>query len=387
MSVTVRFALLGLVIASPFAAEAGPRSADDDQRIEFAPGTDYGSVAGTTEAGGSDGYVLEAAAGQVMTVVVASVEQNAAVTVTAPDGTVLEPSGGPVFVGTLPVAGDYRLEVSGQPDLAATTYGVVVHIAALAAAPSGVTERIEFAAGTDSAAVDGAVVMGTTNRYLLGAAAGQTMSVEVSSVEGNAVVDVLAPDGSVLADEQTTAAVELPQDGDYVVEVGSTRGNATYTLTVTITGAVPTTTAPTTTTPACGVDPQAPEISQSIASVPEVIAGASWVYTGESNFDRCAALSYARLDTEGGTGSSPVQLMLFHNGVFVGTATDCAFGFTSVDSSTADAITVTYRWPREGDTNAAPSGQGTVTYRWSGDAVVMEGQLPAELLQLTGCAG
>jgi hypothetical protein len=389
MSVTTRFALLGLAIASPLAADASPRAADDDQRIEFAPGTDYGSVAGATEAGGSEDYVLRANAGQMMTVVVASVEQNAAVSVIAPDGAALEPSGGPVFVGTLPATGDYRLEVSGLPDLAATTYGLVVHIAAPAAAPSGVTERIEFAAGTDSASVDGAVVIGTTNRYVLAAAAGQSMSVEVSSVEGNAVVDVLAPDGSVLADEQTSAAVQLPVDGDYVVEVGSTRGNATYTLGITITGPAPTTTAAATPAPACGVDPQAPEIGQAVASVPvpEVVAGASWVYSGESNFDRCAALSYARLDTEGGTGSSPVQLMLFHNGVFVGTATDCAFGFTSVDSSTADSITVTYRWPRDGDTNAAPSGEGTVTYRWSGDAVVMDGELPAELLQLTGCAG
>jgi LppP/LprE lipoprotein len=125
-------------------------------------------------------------------------------------------------------------------------------------------------------------------------------------------------------------------DGDYLVEVGSTSGNATYTL---------------------------------------------------SNFDRCAALSYGRLDLEGGTGSSPVQLMLFHSGVFVGTATDCAFGFTSVDSFSGDSITVTYRWPREGDTNAAPSGQATVTYRWSGESVVMEGELPAELLQVSGCVG
>ncbi len=384
-------ALAGLVIALPVGADARTRASDDDQRIEFAQGADYGSVAGATEVGTSDGYIVQAEEGQVMTVVVASVEQNAAVTVTAPDGSVLEPSGGPVFVGTLPAAGDYRLEVSGQPDNSATTYGLVVHIAALPAesSPSGVTERIEFAAGADSASVDGAVVMGTTNRYVLRAGVGQSMSVEVASVEDNAVIDVLAPDGSVLVDEQTTATLQLPADGDYIVEVGSTRGNATYTVSVTISGVAPTTAAPTTTAPACGVDPQAPEISQGISSVPvpEVVAGAAWVYGGESNFDRCAALSYARLDIEGGTGSSPVQLMLFHDGVFVGTATDCAFGFTSVDSATADSITVTYRWPREGDTNAAPSGQATVTYRWNGESVVMEGELPAELLQLVGCAG
>lgn len=300
----VSVALLGLVIAVPAGADALAQTPDDDERIEFAPGTDYGSVAGTTEAGVSDGYVLSAQEGQAMTVVVASVEQNAAVTVTGPDGTVLEPSGGPVFVGTLPATGDYRLEVSGQPDGAPTTYGIVVHIAALAAAPA------------------------TT-----------------------------APPAPSPTPTPAPAPTAAPTPGP-------------------------------TASPACGVDPQAAEIEQSIASVPvpDVIAGNSWVYGGESNFDRCATLSYARLDTAGGTGSSPVQLMLFHDGVFVGTASDCAFGFTSVDSTTDDSITVTYRWPREGDTNAAPSGQATVTYRWTGDAVVMEGELPAELLQLTGCA-
>ena len=295
------FALLGLLVAVPGGVDAHPRASDDDQRIEFAPGTDYGSVAGAIEAGSTDGYVVSAEGGQEMTVVVASVEQNAVVTVTAPDGTVLEPSGGSVFVGTLPATGDYRLEVSGQPDRSPTTYGLVVHISALVAAP-------------------------TTS-------------------------------------PPPTSTSSPP---------------------VEVTEAVPPTTAP-----ACGVDPQAPEIGQHIASVPvpDVVAGASWVYGGESNFDRCAALSYARLDIEGGTGSSPVQLMLFHNGAFVGTATECAFGFTSVDSFTGDSITVTYRWPRAGDTNAAPSGQATVTYRWNGESVVMEGELPAELLQLTGCTG
>jgi hypothetical protein len=281
-------ALLSLLVAAPVAADTHPRTSDD-QRIEFAAGTDYGSVGGSTEAGNVAGYVLAAQAGQEMTVVVASVEQNAVVTVTAPDGTVLEPSGGPVFVGTLPASGDYRLEVGGQPDRAPTTYGLVVHI---------------VSAGPPS------------------------------------------------SPSSTGAAAPAPQ-------------------------------------PACGVDPEAPEIRESIGSVPvpEVVAGASWVYSGQSNFDRCAALSYARLDIAGATASSPVQLVLFHDGVFIGTATDCAFAFTSVDSFTGDSVTVSYRWPRSGDTNAAPSGLGTVTYRWNGEEVVMEGELPAELLQLTGCAG
>jgi hypothetical protein len=139
----------------------------------------------------------------------------------------------------------------------------------------------------------------------------------------------------------------------------------------------------------CGVDTEAHAIVDHIDDVasPNVLDGAGWTYGGESNYDPCAALSYARLDVAGGTGSSPAQFMLFHDGEFVGTATECAFGLTSVIGTTLDSITVEYRWPRAGDPNAAPSGLATMTYRWNGQAVDAVGDLPVELQQVNGCAG
>lgn len=103
--------------------------------------------------------------------------------------------------------------------------------------PAGVNERIEFAPGTAAATREGGVVRGTVNRYTLRAAAGQAMTADLSSVEDNAVFRVYAPDGRSLtpAEGATTWTAKLPADGDYVVEIASTRGNATYTLTVTIT--------------------------------------------------------------------------------------------------------------------------------------------------------
>lgn len=103
-----------------------------------------------------------------------------------------------------------------------------------AASVGGTTERIEFAPGTSGASVSGAVARGTTNRYVLGAAAGQTMSVSLSSVEGNARFSIAAPDGLLIAVEEVATEVVLPADGDYVIEVGTDRGGAEYTLDVTI---------------------------------------------------------------------------------------------------------------------------------------------------------
>lgn len=223
-------------IPAPPAATAPP---GDATRIEFAPGTDYGSVSGTVAAGEVDSYVLRAAAGQTMIVVAASVEQNAVVTVLAPNGTVIGAANVSVFAGTLTATGDYRIEVKGGVNTAASTYGLGVHVPGPVPAeptvpptPSGIVERLQFAPGTDNASVSGAIVLGTTDRYLLRAAAGQTMVIHVDSDEDNAVFHVFAPDATPLVTEQQQATFVLPADGDYVVEVGATRGNATYQLSV-----------------------------------------------------------------------------------------------------------------------------------------------------------
>jgi hypothetical protein len=106
-----------------------------------------------------------------------------------------------------------------------------------AAAQRDRTRRVRFARGRTSTVIKDAVVRGTRDRYLLGARAGQTLIVHITSVEDNAVFDVYAPGGKrVLAGARDTTdwTGELPRSGDYLIEVGGTRGNATYTLEVTI---------------------------------------------------------------------------------------------------------------------------------------------------------
>lgn len=98
----------------------------------------------------------------------------------------------------------------------------------------GVDAIVRFETGGTSATMSDAVVRGERNRYTLEAAAGQTMIVGIVSLEDNAVFDIYGPDDVLLAAEGTAASIVLPVDGDYVIVVGGTRGNASYDLTVEI---------------------------------------------------------------------------------------------------------------------------------------------------------
>jgi hypothetical protein len=121
--------------------------------------------------------------------------------------------------------------------------------------PSEKTEeikRIHFAHGASTAQVRGAVVRGERALYSIEAREGQHMSLRIVALEKNAVVQVYAPGAkqemrnSVLhisgdtlpgageGDDAARWSGTLPGSGVYVLVVGSTRGNATYRLTVTL---------------------------------------------------------------------------------------------------------------------------------------------------------
>lgn len=105
--------------------------------------------------------------------------------------------------------------------------------------PRGKTQRVRFAKGRTTAVIRGAVVRGTRDRYILGARSGQTMIVHITSREKNAVFTILGPDATALEGTEEGADAtdwtgELPLNGDYSIWVGPLRGNATYTLEVTI---------------------------------------------------------------------------------------------------------------------------------------------------------
>jgi len=122
---------------------------------------------------------------------------------------------------------------------AAAVTAALLLVVSASIAQTGKTQRVRFARGRTTAVLKGAVVRGTNDRYVLGARRGQTMIVHITSREKNAVFTILGPDARALQGTEegldaTDWTGELPLNGDYSVRVSPTRGNATYTLEVTI---------------------------------------------------------------------------------------------------------------------------------------------------------
>ncbi len=107
---------------------------------------------------------------------------------------------------------------------------------------------------------------------------------------------------------------------------------------------------------------------QHLAPLSRDDAGLQWAPHLESDtgFEPCADLAWAIVPTQGGTGSSPFQIMLFHQGEYLGTATKHAYGFhPEVRRLSDSAIEVTYRWPKAGEPNASASNTAISTFSWN----------------------
>jgi hypothetical protein len=123
----------------------------------------------------------------------------------------------------------------------------------------------------------------------------------------------------------------------------------------------------------CGPD-QGTALQSALAQLsPEPVTGRGWGSAPVgSNYDPCADLSTILVMIEGGTGSSPVQALMFHRGTYLGTGTSNAYGFTSLNAarSTNDTVVLNYKTP--GACNACPPAAVTsVRYQWQGDHVAM----------------
>lgn len=124
---------------------------------------------------------------------------------------------------------------------------------ASAADPIPAPRPIFFAAGASKGTVGGHVLRGARNLYSATAATGQTMTVTITAPEGNAVFQIYEPDtkigrdndgilefegkalrGADETDDATRWNGRLPRNGKYLIVVGSTRGNAGYSMDVKI---------------------------------------------------------------------------------------------------------------------------------------------------------
>ena len=102
--------------------------------------------------------------------------------------------------------------------------------------PPGTPIRINFAPGTTSASTVGTINQGAPTSYILGASAGQTMTVQTSSRGeplvisiGNAAGDLLPLTGTNSQIVNTVSA-SLPTTGDYIVTIRPTTAPESPTL-------------------------------------------------------------------------------------------------------------------------------------------------------------
>lgn len=131
----------------------------------------------------------------------------------------------------------------------------------------------------------------------------------------------------------------------------------------------------------CGPD-EATAVSAALAQLPpDKKTGKAWNPTPEfSDYDPCADLSAVVLTVVDATRSSPDQALMFHRGVFVGTATPVAYPFTELEApaSTDDLVVLTYRSRQSCD--ACDDGTlTTVGFQWQGDHVQMLDPAPESL--------
>ncbi|MGW0175470.1 LppP/LprE family lipoprotein [Rhodococcus sp. NPDC003322] len=153
--------------------------------------------------------------------------------------------------------------------------------------------------------------------------------------------------------------------------------------------APPTTAPPAAASPISGnglcLDPTSSGVTAALASLgPD---DTSWIVdrADPAAIGNCPELLWLIATPAGATASTPEHVVFFHDGRFLGTATSEPYSYTSVAGSTADTVTVQYRWLGPGDANCCPSGgPATVDYRWDGGTVVMQQPLPQAMLDSYG---
>jgi hypothetical protein len=120
---------------------------------------------------------------------------------------------------------------------------------ALAAEPVPTPKKFFFATGSTRGTAAGHVVRGTRDLYSLTASAGQVMTVTITAPDDNAVFQIYEPDTAIVRDANGVLEIQgkamhgteegsdttrwsgrVPRTGTYLVTVGSTRGNARYSM-------------------------------------------------------------------------------------------------------------------------------------------------------------
>ncbi|MBN1963528.1 MAG: hypothetical protein JW910_02705 [Anaerolineae bacterium] len=208
-----------------------PTATPQATRVHFTQGGTSLALSGqAVTAGSTASYVLEAAAGQVMTVVVdapPATSGDLRLLITGADGTPLAVSiyGNPSWSGDVPTTQDYFLTVQNRGGLSGFTLYVTI------------PQRVRFASGTTSTIVEGTIPAQGAVEYVLEVAADQVMLLSLSGV-GNQWLSVHGADGvTYLRADQRAGGWNggpLPATQDYTITIYADTPGVAYTLNVTI---------------------------------------------------------------------------------------------------------------------------------------------------------
>jgi LysM repeat protein len=199
------------------------------QRISFAAGTTSATKDDSVARGATKRYVFRASAGQVALIDVFANGGMAEMAVVGANGRVVLGYAAAVtsFRAPLPTSQDYFIEVRGAGG-SAISYTLQLII----------PERIRFAPGAVSGSVTGFAPHFGSHHYILRAAAGQLMTVDLQAV-GQAILVIYGNDGSPLVTDHsgtTHFQGRLPLTEDYFIDVRSVGPSAArYQLDVRIT--------------------------------------------------------------------------------------------------------------------------------------------------------
>ncbi len=211
--------------------------------VKFEKGGTSRQYSSKVAEGAKHTFTLSAAKGQTMKVDLSNANGSAVFYINKPSGGFLgdssdkEPNDN--FNGELPESGKYSIVVGSTKG--ESTYKISFSVtgetapnkddsSATVESVGGLTTVVKFRKGGTSAAYKNAVIRGERNKYILGASAGQMMSVSISSLENNAVFDIQSPRGKIIVREVRDWSGQLSEKGKYRIIVGGTRGNATYTV-------------------------------------------------------------------------------------------------------------------------------------------------------------
>jgi len=83
------------------------------------------------------------------------------------------------------------------------------------------SERVRFESGRSAKTVNGVINAGARKEYVLGARAGQELTVRLDSRNAGVILSITGPNGRTLLANGTSYGAALDADGDYHIDVRS----------------------------------------------------------------------------------------------------------------------------------------------------------------------